>query len=224
MDLIQNASMLDSMISTVLFDFGGVITTSPFDGFANYEKEAGLPEDLIRKINSTNPDMNAWAQYERNQITREEFLELFEEEAFALGYKVDAERVLQCLSTDIRPKMLNAVQRLSDVYTTAILTNNLTEVSEDDTQPEPSREHLGSVMTVVDAIIESSKIGVRKPDAAFYEIACEQLGVRPDQCVFLDDLGINLKPAKLMGMTTIKVVNESQALHDLSNVLNFDLS
>ena len=224
MGLTQNASMLDSMISTVLFDFGGVITTSPFDGFADYEKESGLPEDLIRKINSTNPDMNAWAKYERNHVTREEFLELFEEEAFVLGYKVNADRVLQCLSTDIRPKMLSAVEKLTDVYTTAILTNNLTEVSEDETKPGPSREHLASVISVVDAIIESSKIGVRKPDTAFYEIACEQLGVRPDECVFLDDLGINLKPARLMGMTTIKVVTESQALHDLSSVLNFDLS
>ena len=212
------------MISTVLFDFGGVITTSPFEGFSAYEKETGLPDGLIRGINSTNPDTNAWAQFERNQISREEFLVLFTQEASALGYEVDAERVLQCLSTDIRPKMLSAVKQLSLNYTTAILTNNLLEASKDETKLGPSREHLGSVSSVVDAIIESSKIGVRKPDTAFYEIACDQLSVAPEECVFLDDLGINLKPARLMGMTTIKVVTESQALEDLSNILNLDLS
>ncbi|MEC7878859.1 MAG: HAD-IA family hydrolase [Actinomycetota bacterium] len=212
------------MISAVLFDFGGVITSSPFDGFAAYEKEADLPEGLIRKINSTDPDTNAWAKFERSQITREDFLELFASEAAALGYTVDSERVLQCLSTQIRPKMVQTVERLSKIYKTAILTNNLIEVSEEDTNPGPSREHLGSVSSVVDAIIESSKIGVRKPDKAFYRIACEVLDVGPKECVFLDDLGINLKPARAIGMTTIKVVSEPQALHDLGAVLNEDLT
>ena len=212
------------MISAVLFDFGGVITSSPFDGFSAYEKEADLPEGLIRKINSTDPDTNAWAKFERSQITREDFLELFASEAAALGYTVDSERVLQCLSPQIRPKMVQTVERLSIIYKTAILTNNLIEVSEEDINPGPSREHLGSVYSVVDTIIESSKIGVRKPDKAFYRIACEVLDVAPKECVFLDDLGINLKPARAIGMTTIKVVSEPQALHDLGAVLNEDLT
>ena len=212
------------MITAVLFDFGGVITSSPFEGFAAYEREAGLPQDLIRKINSTDPDNNAWAKYERSQITREEFLQLFASEAAALGHEVDSERVLQCLSTQIRPKMVQTVQRLAKTYKTAILTNNLIDVSEEDINPGPSREHLGSVSAVVDAIIESSKIGVRKPDKAFYHIACEELDVTPDECVFLDDLGINLKPARAIGMTTIKVESEPQALHDLGAVLNEDLT
>ena len=211
------------MITAVLFDFGGVITSSPFDGFAAYEREADLPQGLIRKINSTNPDNNAWAKFERSQITREEFLELFASEAFALGHEVDSERVLQCLSTHIRPKMVQAVEKLSRTYKTAILTNNLIEASEEDTNPGPSREHLGSVSSMVDLIIESSKIGVRKPDKAFYRIACEELNTSPKECVFLDDLGINLKPARAIGMTTIKVISESQALHDLGTILNEDL-
>ena len=212
------------MISAVLFDFGGVIPSSPFDGFSAYEKEADLPEGLIRKINSTDPDTNAWAKFERSQITREDFLELFASEAAALGYTVDSERVLQCLSTQIRPKMVQTVERLSKIYKTAILTNNLIEVSEEDINPGPSREHLGSVSSVVDTIIESSKIGVRKPDKAFYRIACEVLDVAPKECVFLDDLGINLKPARAIGMTTIKVLSEPQALHDRGAVLNEDLT
>ena len=211
------------MITAVLFDFGGVITSSPFDGFAAYEREADLPQGLIRKINSTNPDNNAWAKFERSQITREEFLELFASEAFALGHEVDSERVLECLSTQIRPKMVQAVEKLSRTYKTAILTNNLIEASEEEIHPGPSREHLGSVSSMVDLIIESSKIGVRKPDTALYRIACEELNTSPEECVFLDDLGINLKPARAIGMTTIKVISESQALHDLGTVLNEDL-
>ena len=136
------------MITAVLFDFGGVITSSPFDGFAAYEREADLPQGLIRKINSTNPDNNAWAKFERSQITREEFLELFASEAFALGHEVDSERVLECLSTQIRPKMVQAVEKLSRTYKTAILTNNLIEASEEEINPGPSREHLGSVSSV----------------------------------------------------------------------------
>ena len=150
-------------------------------------------------------------------------MELFASEAFALGHEVDSERVLQCLSTHIRPKMVQAVEKLSRTYKTAILTNNLIEVSEEDTNPGPSREHLGSVSSMVDLIIESSKIGVRKPDKAFYRIACEELNTSPKECVFLDDLGINLKPARAIGMTTIKVISESQALHDLGTILNEDL-
>lgn len=212
------------MITTILFDFGGVITTSPFDGFAAYEREIGVPDGLIRKINSTKPNENAWAQFERNEVEKEQFLDLFAQEAFALGYEVDPERVLQCLSTEVRPNMVRAVKQLSQTYTTAILTNNLMEVPDTETHHGPSREHLGSVSAIVHAIIESSKIGVRKPDLTFYEIACDQLNVSPNECVFLDDLGINLKPAKSMGMTTIKVISENQALHDLEQLLSCTLT
>ncbi|MCH1511967.1 MAG: HAD-IA family hydrolase [Acidimicrobiales bacterium] len=212
------------MITTILFDFGGVITTSPFDGFAAYEREIGVPDGLIRKINSTKPNENAWAQFERNEVEKEQFLDLFAQEALALGYEIDPERVLQCLSTEVRPNMVRVLKQLSQTYTTAILTNNLMEVPDTETNLGPSKEHLGSVSAIVHAIIESSKIGVRKPDLTFYEIACDQLNVSPNECVFLDDLGINLKPAKSMGMTTIKVISENQALHDLEHVLSCTLT
>ena len=211
------------MFKAVLFDFGGVITTSPFDAFATYEKEISLPDGIIRKINSTNPDSNAWAKFERNDVQRKEFKKLFEEEAAALGHKIDADRVLECLQTTIRPRMVQLVKELSREYITAILTNNLQESSDDhgkrETQPVA---HVSSVADYVSSIIESSKLGVRKPEPLFYEIACKTLQVEPNECVFLDDLGINLKPAKKMGMTTIKVINEQQALDELRDVLSED--
>ncbi|HJM28967.1 MAG: HAD-IA family hydrolase [Acidimicrobiales bacterium] len=208
------------MFKAVLFDFGGVITTSPFEAFAAYEKEISLPDGIIREINSSNPNSNAWAKFERNQVQRGEFEKLFEAEAAALGYKIDADRVLKCLETTIRPKMVQLVKELSNEYVVAILTNNLKEnIGERDQQETESTAHISSVADYVHSIIESSKLGVRKPEPLFYEIACETLGMDPEECVFLDDLGINLKPAKEMGMTTIKVINEQQAIDDLRIVL-----
>jgi putative hydrolase of the HAD superfamily len=73
-------------------------------------------------------------------------------------------------------------------------------------------------------VVESSKVGCRKPEPRFYEIACELLGVTPHECVFLDDLGINLKPAAAMGMRTIKVLDPADALASLSAILDLELA
>ena len=208
------------MISAILFDFGGVITTSPFDAFAEYEREVVIPPGTIRKINSINPDTNAWAKFERNELTRDQFISSFEEEAVALGFSLSAERVLKCLETTIRPKMVDVVKSLRTEYKLAILTNNLQQSSNDSAEDRKSpTAHLDMVIDLVDDVIESSKLGVRKPERAFYEEACKVIGVDPVECVFLDDLGINLKPARQMGMHTIKVISEEQALNDLYVVL-----
>ena len=209
------------MIEAVLFDFGGVILTSPFETFAAYEIEAGLPQNTIRTLNSTNPDTNAWAKFERNELTRDEFISCFEEEAKTLGFSLSAERVLKCLETTIRPNMVDAIKSLRTGYKLAILTNNLQQSSNDSTGDKKSpTAHLEMVIDLVDHVIESSKIGVRKPERAFYEEACRVVGADPAECVFLDDLGINLKPARQMGMRTIKVMSEQQALDDLHEVLS----
>tara|TARA_Y100001970_G_scaffold80479_1_gene102229 strand:+ start:5215 stop:5868 length:654 start_codon:yes stop_codon:yes gene_type:complete len=208
------------MIKAILFDFGGVITTSPFDAFGEYEREVAIPSGVIRKINSINPDTNAWAKYERNEVTRDQFISAFEEEAVALGVSLSAERVLKCLETTIRPNMVDAIKSLRTQYKLAILTNNLQQSSNDSPRDKRSpTAHLEMVIDLVDDVIESSKIGVRKPEKVFYEAACQVIGVDPAECVFLDDLGINLKPARQMGMRTIKVMSEQQALKDLYEVL-----
>ena len=206
------------MIEAVLFDFGGVVTTSPFEGFARYEAEAGLPDGLIRTINSTNPDDNAWAKLERSDVDRREFAELFEAEGAALGHEVSALAVLECLKTKLRHAMVTAIGKLAETHKTAILTNNLVSDDSADSRTSPTGD-MHAVMHDVDVVVESSKVGVRKPETRFYEIACDLLGVEPSACVFLDDLGINLKPARAMGMTTIKVLDGDQALEDLEAVV-----
>jgi len=201
------------VIKAVLFDIGGVLTTGPFEGFARYEQDNGLPEGLIRKINSTDPDANAWAQFERGHVDVAGFAELFRAEARELGYDVDPHVILSMLRGETRPEVIDAVRFCKARFKTAALTNNF--VAE-----EARRDGVWSLFDALfDVVIESSKVGVRKPDPRFYEMACEALEVRPADGVFLDDLGINLKPARAMGMHTIKVVTGHQAVADLYGVL-----
>lgn len=203
------------MIRAVLWDFGGVILSSPFESFNLYEAELGVPADTIRRINATNPDTNAWALYERSEIDRAGFCTRFDAEALAAGVELSGARVLDALYGEIRPAMVEALRRVVDAgYATACLTNNIVGAV---------RPELVPVMALFDVVVESSKVGLRKPEVAFYELACAQLGVEPADCVFLDDLGVNLKPARAMGMATIKVVDPDAALAELETLLELPL-
>jgi putative hydrolase of the HAD superfamily len=205
-------------VKVVLFDFGGVITTSPLEAFAAYERERGLPHGTIRRINSTNPDANAWARYERREVDEPGFVALFEAEAAALGAGVDAREVLGLLHGDLRPAMLSALHRLHAAgLRLALLTNNVAPIE----RPGPLDDLLG----LFDVVVESSIEGVRKPEPAFYERALERLGgVAAHEAVFLDDLGVNLKPARALGMATVKVTDPAEALRELSALVGVDLS
>jgi putative hydrolase of the HAD superfamily len=202
-----------SPIRAVLWDFGGVILSSPFEAFAHYEQRNGLPAGAIRHINSTNHHDNAWALLERNEVTFEQFCDLFEAEGAELGYPVDAREVLGLLSGDVRPEMVEAVRLCKQRCKTALLTNNFVS--------DQQRPDVAEILALFDVIVESSKVGVRKPSPAFYQLACDALGIEPHEAVFLDDLGINLKPAKELGMQTIKVVDPADALQELEAVVGF---
>ena len=207
------------MFSAVLFDFGGVILSSPFDAFAAYERRARLPTDTIRTINATDPDRNAWARLERNECTLDEFVDAFESEAAALGHRVDGRAVLACLEGELRPRMVEAVRRCRDHAATALLTNNIVTGS-----PHwSSGGSFADLLPLFDVVVESSVVGCRKPEPRFYELALEQLGVDASDAIFLDDLGINLKPARAMGMTTIKVGDPDVALEELESLLGVTL-
>lgn len=209
----------------MLWDFGGVILTSPFEAFNRLEARIGVPPDTIRRINATNPDDNAWARFERSDISAHEFDEAFAAEAARLGLTIRGADVLMMLKGDIRPEMVRALDLVKAAgYKTACLTNNMVGGDGVTERPANSREaEIDLIMERFDAIVESSKVGGRKPEPRFYEIACEMLNVSPDACVFLDDLGINLKPAAAMGMRTIKVVGADQAIDDLESILGMSL-
>ena len=206
------------MIEAVLFAFGGVLASSPFEAFAAYEAEAGLPPDTIRRLNATNPDDNAWARMERREVDEAGFCDLFEAEAAALGLAVDARMVLAGLRGEVRPAMVEALRRCSEHLRTALLTNNVMPMAESVEMGQAS-----AVVDLFDVVVESSVVGCRKPERRFYELACEGLGVAPEACVFLDDLGVNLKPARAMGMTTIKVADPDDAIAELAVVVGFPL-
>jgi putative hydrolase of the HAD superfamily len=205
------------VIRAVLWDFGGVILTSPFDAFTRYEEDQGLPRGFIRGLNATNPDTNAWARLERNELDFDEFCRHFEAEAEIVGHPIDARAVMALLAGELRPQMVEALRRCHERLKTAMLTNNF--VPMDDAEGHDLRP----ILELFDVIVESSRVGVRKPDPRFYELACAELGVTPDEAVFLDDLGINLKPARAMGMTTIKVEDPDRAIEELEAVLGFPL-
>jgi putative hydrolase of the HAD superfamily len=200
----------------VLFDMGGVLVASPFAGFERYERLAGLPAGAIRRINATDPDANAWARYERGMIDRATFCRAFEAEARALGLAVDAAAVLASMRGGVIPEMVVALERIHRVCRTALLTNNLTPM-------DRAGDHARALLPHMDAVVESAVVGVRKPDAAFFRLACEALAVAPEECIFLDDLGVNCKGARALGMRTIKVVEPLDALAELEAVLEIPL-
>ena len=217
--------MADSRFEAVIFDFGGVITASPFEAFNRLEAERGLPQNFIRTVNATNPDHNAWALFERAEIDAARFDALFAAEAEALGHMLDGASVLAVLSGSIRPAMVGALDLLAaEGYRLACITNNVPAGhGAGMARSGDAKDAYEQVFARFEHVIESSKAGVRKPDPRIYLMMCEKLGLEPARCIYLDDLGINCKPAARLGMHAIKVVSGEQALADLSAVLGLAL-
>lgn len=206
-------------VEAVIWDFGGVFTSSPFEAFNRLEAEKGLPKDLIRRVNATNPDTNAWALFERNEIDAARFDTLFLEESTALGHPLRGAEVLPRLNGTLRPRMVEALRTCKQQFKVGCITNNVVSThSPGQSEGQKSAGAMAQVMPLFDAIIESSKAGVRKPDPKIYLMMCETLSVAPANCVYLDDLGINCKPAAGLGMAAIKVVDVDQTLADLARV------
>ncbi|MBI1404597.1 MAG: HAD-IA family hydrolase [Caulobacter sp.] len=204
-------------VKAVIWDFGGVITSSPFEAFNRYEAEKGLPHNLFRTVNSTNPDSNAWALFERNEIDAAGFDAMFHEESSALGHPVRGAEVLGLLSGDVRPGVVAALKACKAAFKVGCITNNVqTGHGAGMAGTSAKAAAVAEVMTLFDAVIESSKAGIRKPDPRIYQMMCDLLSVEPEACVYLDDLGINCKPAAALGMKAIKVSTEAQAMAELA--------
>ena len=213
---------MSTRFKAVLWDFGGVITSSPFEAFNRLEAARGLPQDFVRSVNAANPDGNAWALFERAEIDAARFDALFAEEARALGHELEGRAVLAVLSGAVRPAMVRALDRLkADGYRLGCITNNVPAGhGAGMARSSDGQSELEQIFVRFEHIIESSKAGVRKPDPRIYLMMCDALGIAPEACVYLDDLGINCKPAAALGMHAIKVTGEVQALTELAAVLN----
>jgi putative hydrolase of the HAD superfamily len=214
-----------SQIEAVIWDFGGVVTSSPFEAFNRFENERGIPRDTIRRINAADPDSNAWALFERAEIGAAEFDTMFAEEAARIGHDIRGNDVLALLSGDIRPRMVAALDAVKTAgHKVGCITNNVPAgKGAGMSTSEAKAAAVAEVMTRFDHIIESSKAGIRKPDPRIYTMMCEALSVDPARCIYLDDLGINCKPAAALGMQAIKVTGEAQALADLSALTGLSL-
>ena len=207
------------MYDAVIWDFGGVLTTSPFEAFARHERERGLPPDFLRGVNAANHLDNAWARLERGEIDQEAFDALFAEESRAMGHEVRGKELLPLLIGDTRPEMVEALRRVGARMKTGCITNNIVE-----TEGGGERAiYKQDIMALFDEVIESAKAGLRKPDPRIYTLMADRLGVSPSRCVYLDDLGVNLKPARALGMHTIKVVDPAAALAELEGAVGFPL-
>ena len=198
----------------IIWDFGGVITSSPFEAFNQFEEANGLPKDIIRNINSENPDTNAWAKFESNSITIDVFNDLFLKEAKAKGFDIKGRDIIKLLKGSIRKNMVSFLRELKSDFKLGCITNNVKSSSEENNDNETKE-----AMSLFDHVIESSIVGIRKPNPEIYMMSCDALKVSPDQCIYLDDLGINLKPARELGMTTIKVIQPEDAIQEVRNLL-----
>ena len=198
----------------IIWDFGGVITSSPFEAFNQFEEANGLPKDIIRTINSENPDTNAWAKFESNSVTIDVFNDLFLKEAKAKGFDIKGKDIIKLLKGSIRKNMVSFLRELKSDFKLGCITNNVKSSSE-----ENNDNGTKEAMSLFDHVIESSIVGIRKPNPEIYMMSCDALKVNPDQCIYLDDLGINLKPARELGMTTIKVIQPEDAIQEVRNLL-----
>jgi len=198
-------------IRAVIFDLGGVVIGSPLHAIADYERELGLARNAVNRVVVASGPTGAWSRLERGELGLEEFYPCFERDCAGAGVTIDAREMMRRVAEIAvpRPAMLEAIRRLrAAALKVAALTNNW--ITEDG--------GTGALRLLFDVFIESAVVGLRKPDPRIYQLACEELAVTPPEAVFLDDIGSNLKAARALGMTTIKVDDPDTALAELEGV------
>lgn len=220
--------MTQHAVKGVIFDFGGVFTTSPVENFAVYEKRRGLPERFIGGVIKSNLHQGAFARFERAEISFEEFDALFSAESRAAGHEITGRDFVALLDVALKPDMIEALRRVRSAgLKTGCITNNFEGLDPVRTERQSRGDRaIAEIFSLFDHVIESSKVGVRKPEPRIYEMMLDALGLPAAACVFLDDLGVNLKPAQAMGMRTIKVPfgDVSPAIAELSAILGIALA
>src|SRR4029450_11035197 len=165
------------MIEAVIWDFGGGLTTSPFEAFARFETARGLPADIIRRTNAANHLENAGAKFEGAEVDIDAFDALFATESLALGAEVRGRDVLPLLSGDLRPEMVEALKAPKQKFKPGCVPNNLPANAIGSASGRSL--YIAEVMVLFDHVIESAKIGLRKPDPRIYRMMVETLQVDP---------------------------------------------
>ena len=205
----------------MIFDVGGVVIGSPLHAIAAYERELGIPAGFVNRLVVATGPGGAWSRLERGELGLELFYAAFDAECLAAGHAVSGRAMMARIGEAARPRprMLAAIRTIrTRGLRAAALTNNWVGESGD-----TRSSGLGDLGPLFDVVVESAVEGLRKPDPRIYALALERLRVSAAETVFLDDIGRNLKPARALGMATIKVDDEEQALDELSRVLGFDV-
>ena len=207
--------MKNKDIKIVLWDYGGVLTESPFKNITEFERKNNLPKNTIVNINSRNPYDNAWARLEKNQITIKEFVMQYKKEAAFFGIKnIEPYELLKCMFVSNNSKMVDLLKLVSTKYSCSCLTNNfdLKDISNNFSKSK-------NIISCFDHVFESSKIFLRKPEKEIYIYVLSRLNVKPSEILFIDDLGINLKPARDIGFVTYKMVEDEKCVEYIKNLL-----
>ena len=203
--------MKNNAIKIVLWDYGGVLTESPIKNFQKFENDNNYSLHTIVKINSNNKYNNAWAQLEKDEISIEKFSKLFREEAKQFGIQnINTDKLLECLNVKLNIRMVELLENISKYYTCVCLTNNIKKMGSSDFE---------NIRHNFSLIIESSKIGFRKPEKQIYKHVLEVLKVNAKEILFIDDLGINLKPARELGFYTYKFTDTDKTISYIKNML-----
>ncbi len=216
-------------IRAIIFDLGGVVLGSPLHAIAAYEREIGLPANFVNHVVADTAPGGAWSRLERGEISMETFYTDFEADCQAAGQTLSARTMFERMALESlpRPSMIEAIRRIrAEGYLAAALTNNWAQEEDADEKESgpPGGDGTRALADLFDIFVESSVEGLRKPDPRIYTLVCERLGVAPGEAVFLDDIGTNLKAARALGMTTIKVTTPEQALEELSAVIELKLT
>ena len=220
-------------IRAIIFDLGGVVLGSPLHAIAEYEQELGIPANFVNRVVADTAPDGAWSRLERGEISMETFFTDFEADCRAAGQTLSAAAMFERMGKASlpRPIMLEAIRRIrSEGFLTAALTNNWASGPDDSAATPGGEVQAGpndgtrALADRFDVFVESSVEGLRKPDPRIYTLTCERLGVTPPEAAFLDDIGSNLKAARALGMTTIKVDSPEQALAELANVIGLELT
>ncbi len=210
--------------TAVLFDLGGVVLGSPLHAIRDYETELGLERNAINLVAAKTAPNGAWSRLERGELEMEAFYPAFEADCLAAGIEMDAREMMtrMAASSAPRPMMLEAIRRLREAdFRVGALTNNWAHTG--DGEAPDRNDGTRALKGLFDVFIESSVEGLRKPDPKIYALACDRMGKRPEEMIFLDDIGPNLKPPRAMGMATIKVDTPEQALAELAPLVGIEL-
>ncbi|MCW3041036.1 MAG: HAD-superfamily hydrolase, subfamily variant 3 [Solirubrobacterales bacterium] len=210
---------MSTPITTIICDYGGVLTSPLAGAFAQVHARHGLPEAALGAAMAkagAQRGQDLLAELECGRIAEAEFMALLGAQLSAdLGREIDLSRFTEhyFAGLEANPEMLDELRELRAAgYRMGLLTNNVVEW-------EPHWRAMIPVDELFDDVVDSAFVGLRKPDPAIYRLSCERLGVHPAECVLIDDFLVNCQAAEALGMAAVRFVDTAGAIAELRRLL-----